>query len=147
MATADLERMLDEWAIAWSTTENTDPERVLALFADDGVFEDATFGVVVRGKEDLRRYLIGAFAAVPDFTFGVTRRFATSHWAAIEWVMSGTHKGDFPGIPATGNRFSSVRGASVLELEAGKIRRESDYWDAATFMRQVGLLPSQEASR
>jgi len=31
----------------------------------------------------------------------------------------------------------------ILELWAGKIRRESDYWDAATFIRQVGLLPSQ----
>ena len=49
-----------------------------------------------------------------------------------------------PGIPATGKRFSSVRGLTILELGAGKIRRESDYWDAATFMKQVGLLPSQQ---
>jgi steroid delta-isomerase-like uncharacterized protein len=90
----------------------------------------------------------GASAPVEcQFTYGVTRRFATRQWAAIEWVMSGTHKGDFPGIPATGKRFSSVRGTSILELETGKIRRESDYRDAATFMRQVGLLPSQEAPR
>jgi len=47
------------------------------------------------------------------------------------------------GIPATDKRFSSVRGSTILELEGGEIRRESDYWDAATFMRQVGLLPSQ----
>jgi len=33
--------------------------------------------------------------------------------------------------------------ATILELEAGKIRRESDYWDAATFMQQVGLLSSR----
>src|SRR5262249_43407777 len=44
--------------------------------------------------------------------------------------MSGTHKGNLPGIPATGKRFSSVRGSTILELEAGKIRQESDYWDA-----------------
>jgi steroid delta-isomerase-like uncharacterized protein len=111
------------------------------------VFEDVTFGIVARGKDELRRFVNGAFAAVPDFTYGVTRRFATRQWATIEWVMSGIHKGDFPGIPATGKHFSSVRGTSILELEAGKIRRESDYWDAATFMRQVGLLPSQEAPR
>jgi len=43
-------------------------------------------------------------------------------------------------VPATGKRFTSVRGSSILELEAGKIRRESGYWDAATFMKQVGLL-------
>jgi steroid delta-isomerase-like uncharacterized protein len=143
MATADVERMLDEWAIAWSSAESNDPERVLALFADDCVFEDVTFGVVARGKGELRRYVNGAFAAVPDFKYGVTSRFATSQWAAIEWIMSGTHKGDFPGMPATGKPFSSVRGSSILELEAGTIRRESDYWDAATFMKQVGLLPSQ----
>jgi hypothetical protein len=47
---------------------------------------------------------------------------------------------------ATGKRFSAVRGSSILELEAGKIRRESDYWDAATLMKQVGLLPSQSGS-
>jgi predicted ester cyclase len=54
--------------------------------------------------------------------------------------MSGTHRGALPGIPATGKRISSVRGSTILELEAGKIRHESDYWDAATFMKQVGVL-------
>ncbi len=139
MATSDLERMLDDWAMAWSSAENNDPERVLALFADDCVFEGVTFGVVVRGKEELRSFVNGAFAAVTDFKYQLTNRFAASQWAAIEWVMSGTKKGDFPGMPATGKRFSSVRGCSILELEAGKIRRQSDYWDAATFMKQVGL--------
>jgi steroid delta-isomerase-like uncharacterized protein len=140
MATSDVEHMLDEWAMAWSSAGHHDPERVLALFADDCEFEDVTFGVVARGKQELRSFVNRAFAAVPDFTYGVTSRCATRHWAAIEWVMSGTHIGDLPGMPATGQRFASVRGASILELEAGKIRRESDYWDAATFMIQVGLL-------
>ena len=72
----------------------------------------------------------------------LTNRFVAGQWAVIEWVMSGTHKGDLPGIPATGKAFSAVRGSIILELEAGKIRRESDYWDAATFMRPVGLLPA-----
>src|SRR5258708_4404644 len=142
MATADLERMLDEWAMAWSTAANTDPERVLALYADDCVFEDVTFGLAARGKEELRSFVNRAFAAVPDFQYGVTSRFVARGWAVIEWVMSGTHQGDWPGMPATGKRFSSVRGASILDLQVGKIRRESDYWDAATFMKQVGLLPS-----
>jgi steroid delta-isomerase-like uncharacterized protein len=139
MATSDLERMLDDWATAWSSH---DPERVLALFTDDCVFEDVTFGVLTRGKDDLRTFASGAFAAVPDIKFELTSRFAAGQWAAIEWVMSGTHKGDFPGMPATGKPIS-VRGSSIFELEAGKIRRESDYWDAATFMKQVGLLPSE----
>jgi steroid delta-isomerase-like uncharacterized protein len=143
MAISDVERVLDDWVIAWSSSTSGDPERIIALFTDDCVFEDVTFGVVAQGKEELRRFANRAFAAVPDFKYGLASRFATSRWAVIEWVISGTHKGDFPGIPATGKHFSSVRGSTILELEAGKIRRESDYWDAATFMKQVGLLPSQ----
>ena len=84
-----------------------------------------------------------AFAAIPDFKYELRDGVAVGQWAIIEWEMSGTHKGDLPGIPATGKRFSLVRGSTILELEAGKIRRESDYWDAATFMKQVGLLRSQ----
>ena len=63
-------------------------------------------------------------------------------WATA-WSSNNSSKDPERVLPATGERFSSVRGSSILELEAGKIRRESDYWDAATFMKQVGLLPSQ----
>jgi hypothetical protein len=31
MVTSDLERMLDDWAIAWSSDDTNDSERVLAL--------------------------------------------------------------------------------------------------------------------
>lgn len=140
---AGVEELLDAWAIAWSSDDSSDDaERVLALFVDDCVFEDVTFNVVARGKDELRSFVERAFAAVPDFKYRVTRRFATSERAAIEWAMSGTQQGDLPGIPATGKRFSAVPGATILELQAGKIRRESDYWDAATFMKQVGVLPT-----
>ncbi len=44
-------------------------------------------------------------------------------------------------MPATGERFS-VRGVTIVELQDGKIRRNSDYWDMATMMKQVGLLPA-----
>jgi steroid delta-isomerase-like uncharacterized protein len=130
----------DHWAAAWSS-HNT--EELLTLFTDDCVYEDVTFGVVNRGKEELRAFADGVFAGVPDFKIEVTAQFASGTWASMEWVMSGTHKGDFPGMPATGKRFST-RGVTVLELDAGKIRRNADYWDAAGVMRQVGLLSSTQ---
>ena len=139
----NLDQMFEDLALAWASTDSNGPERVLGHFADDCVFEDVTLGATARGKDEFRSLLEGAFEAVPDIEYDVTSRLITARGAAIEWVMSGTHKGDFPGMPATGKRFSSVRGASILELEGDKIRRESDYWDAATFMKQVGLLPSQ----
>jgi len=39
-------------------------------------------------------------AAVPDFKYELRSWFARGKWAAIEWVMSGTHKGDFPHVRA-----------------------------------------------
>ena len=115
--------------------------KLLALFTDDCVYEDVTFGVVTNGKQELRGFAEGAFAAVPDLKFQLKSRFIAGQWGGIEWLMSGTHKGDFPGLPATGKRFSAIRGATVVELQAGRIGRNSGYWDAASFMKQVGLLP------
>jgi steroid delta-isomerase-like uncharacterized protein len=139
MVIAALEGVLEGWAAAWSSH---DAEKVLALFTDDCVYEDVTFAVVTRGKEELRAFVNGAFAAVPDIAFELTNRFAAGQFASMEWIMSGTHAGDFPGLPATGKRFS-VRGAAIVELQGGQIKRNADYWDAATFMKQVGLLPTQ----
>ena len=133
-----MEKILDDWATAWSSH---DPERVIALFTDDCVYEDVTFGAVNRGKAELRAFANGTFAAVPDFKVSLVTRFVAGNRGAMEWTMSGTHKGDFPGLPATGKRFSSIRGATIVELKEGKILRCFDYWDAATLMRLVGLLP------
>lgn len=128
MSTSDLEHLFDDWAFAWSSNDSSkDPERVLSLFIDDCVFEDVTFGSVARRKEGLRSFVERAFAAIPDFKYGLRNRFGTNQWAVIAWIISGTHKGDLPGILATGKRFSSLRGSSILELDDGKIRRESDY--------------------
>jgi len=138
MADTVIERIADDLAAAWSSH---DPERLLSLFADDCFFEDVTFGVVARGKKELRAFAQGVFAGVPDFKLEITSRFMAGSAAGLEWVISGTHKGDFPGMPATGKRFSA-RGVTILEFQGDKIRRDSDYWDAAGVMRQVGLLPA-----
>ena len=139
MATSAVEGVLDAWAAAW-LAHNT--AKILDLYSDDCVYEDVTCGVVKHGKEELRAFAEGTFAVVPDFTVELTARCGADTWGHLEWVLSGTHHGNLPGLPATGKRFS-VRGATIVELREGKIRRSSDYWDAVTFMRQVGLLPSK----
>ena len=62
MARSDLERMIDEWAAAWSSH---DAERLAALLIDDCMFEDVTFDVVTRGKDELRGLANGAFTCDP----------------------------------------------------------------------------------
>ena len=126
---------LQRWAELWSSHKINE---LLTLFTDDSTYEDVTFGVVNRSKHELKAFAEGIFAAFPDFALTLTSKFVATGWAAMEWVITGTHVGDLPGIPATQKRFS-IRGATILELDGPKIRRNSDYWDLATFLKQVGL--------
>jgi steroid delta-isomerase-like uncharacterized protein len=91
---------------------------------------------------ELRAFAEQTFAIIPDFKLQLTSRFAGGEWGAMEWEMSGTQKIDIPGMPATGKSFSSLRAVTIVEFRAGKIARNTDYWDAATAMRQTGALPA-----
>lgn len=126
--------VLDQWAKAWSSH---DIDRVLQLFTENCVYEDVPTGAVNTGKDALRLFAQFFLSVAPDFHVELSTRFVSDKWAVGEWTMSGTQKGDMPNLPATSERFS-IRGASVLELENGKIRRCSDYWDMAAFLRQLG---------
>ncbi len=140
MATFDLARLIDDWAAGWSSQ---DVDKVVALFTDDGVYEDVQLGVVNHGKAEIKAFLNAMFNAFPDSKLELHRRFSYGTPASAEWTWSGTQTGDLSGIPAT-NKSASVRGTSVFELQGDKIRRCSDYWDMATFLRQIGLMPSEQ---
>jgi steroid delta-isomerase-like uncharacterized protein len=132
-----LERLLEEWAVVWSSS---DVEKLLALFTDDVVFEDVTLGAVNHGRNALRDFAAGVFAAFEDLKFELKSRVVASDGksGAMEWTWRGRQTKDLPGLPATNKPFE-VRGATVVEFADGKISRDSDYWDLATYMKQVGL--------
>ena len=138
MTTTGAEATLREWAVAWSAG---DTNRLAAIFADDCVYEDVTIGVLTHGKAELKAFADGIFAAIPDFAVKLTAHFAAGGWAGMEWTMSGTHRGDLPGLPATGKPFT-LRGSSILELSADRVGRCTDYWDMAAFLKQIGAMPS-----
>ncbi len=43
---------------------------------------------------------------------------------------------------AATNKSCAIRGSTISELQGDKIRRNSDYWDMVTFLKQVGVMPS-----
>lgn len=135
--TQALEHVLDQWAAAWSSS---DVEKLLPLFTDNVVYEDVTFGAVNNGSKALRDFATAAFGAFPDMKFDLKSRVvaADGKWGAMEWIWRGRQTKDFPGLPATNKPFE-IRGATVVEFTDGKISRNSDYWDLATYMKQVGL--------
>jgi steroid delta-isomerase-like uncharacterized protein len=56
---------------------------------------------------------------------------------SAEWVATGIHSGDLPGMPATGRPFT-LRGITVTVREQGKIVRESIYYDLEHLRSQIG---------
>ena len=127
----------DIWIAAWNSH---DAQEVVNIFTTDVLFEDVTLGVANHGSEELRKFVASVFEAVPDAKFELVNWSVDRGHGSIEWTFSGTDHG----LYKTGKRFS-VRGVSVIDLHGGKISRELDYWNAASVMSQVGLLPSQNS--
>ena len=131
VSTADQERSIEEWMAAWSAH---DLDRVVRLLTHDGVFEDVTMGAVNRSAAEVRAFGAGFLAGFPDVAFTPTSSFANGS-------RGGTHTGDLPGMPATG-RTIEIRGVSIFEFVGDRIQRCSDYWDMATFLRQLAMMPT-----
>jgi steroid delta-isomerase-like uncharacterized protein len=137
MAT-DMEKMMNDYVAAWNAH---DMNKILSFCTDDVVFEEVAMGKVWRGKKEAKDFSSSTFADFPDFKIEKKSGFNAGDRGAGEWVMSGTFAhSSTPGMTATGKRFS-VRGASIFEFRGGKISRESMYWDLASFLQQVGLMP------
>ncbi len=129
-------RVAESFIAAWNSHE---VEKVISLFTNDVLYEDVTFGAVNHGPSDLRKFAASIFEAVPDVRFELVNSTVNGDHGTIEWVFTGTDKE----LYKTGKRFS-VRGVSVIDLRGGRISRNLDFYDAASIMRQVGLLASDK---
>jgi steroid delta-isomerase-like uncharacterized protein len=120
---------------AWNSH---DPDNVLALCNDDVSLEDVPSGITYHGKTELRAFVEKTLSMAPDFQVEVIGSFICNGRGVAQTLWSGTERGLF----GTGKKFS-VRAASVFELRDGRMSRNTDYWDFATFMRQAGVLPTR----
>jgi SnoaL-like domain len=64
-------------------------ERLLSLFTDNVVYEDAARGAVRHGKDEVRAAIEAFFVGFPDATFELTSpgsRFASGTRGSVEWT-------------------------------------------------------------
>lgn len=125
----------------WTDALNRhDPDGVAAAFAPAGVLLDSGTGQSATGRTEIRSTAAGFIGMFTDLHFDKVNTLTDGHGYAAEWVMTGVHTGDIPGLPATGRTFRVV-GAGVGEIHDGLIVRAAEYWNMADFLAQVGLLP------
>ncbi len=88
--------------------------------------------------ETFRQRVLYSRNAFPDLNFDIREMLEEDNSVAIRWIMSGTHKGDLPMLPATGRNFS-IAGMTFYYFEDGKICGHTQSLDQFGFLKQMGL--------
>lgn len=97
------------------------------------------------GPEAYKRQVARFVAGFPDLRFSIEDTVAENDKLVVAWTISGTHKGEFMGIPAT-NRKISVDGITINHIVSGKIMDSYISYDALGMIQQLGVaLPMGQA--
>ena len=83
------------------------------------------------------------FTAFPDLHITINDLIAEDDKVVKVWTAKSTNKGDFMGIPATGNRIE-VSGIEVFRIADGKIAENWVLMDNLGMMQQLGVIPKSE---
>src|SRR3954452_187182 len=126
----------------WNTQ---DIEGILTFYDDDIKWTNVALEETYNGKDEVRAFLLRLFTGLPDLTFEVTHKFAAADEVAERWVLRGTHLGTFLGVPPT-RRAVEIPGMGLVVMRDGKFYRDHFFFDMASSMRQLGLLPSLAAT-
>ncbi len=96
------------------------------------------------GLEGLKDALRGLRAAFPDMHWKVQEQVAEGAKVVSRFEWTGTHRGTFLGVPATG-RPVTVWGIVIDRLEGGKIKDTRIIMDTLGLMIQLGVVPPPKA--
>jgi steroid delta-isomerase-like uncharacterized protein len=110
------------------------------LIADDFV-EHEEMGDASAGKVGVLEFFRGLRAAFPDLRMEVEDVIAEGDKAVVRFRATGTHQGDFSGIPATG-RSVDIQGIDIMRFDAAGLVCE--HWgvtDTMAMMQQLGVVP------
>jgi len=119
-----------------------DSNSFVKLIAEDYIAESDTQPAPLRGRDGARQSMEMYIKAFPDLHFHIEQMIASDECVVTRWHATGTHKGELMGIPPTGRRGEGIRGCTVSQYRNGKVVHEWLYWDVATLLRQIGVMPA-----
>lgn len=95
----------------------------------------------VRGPERLKRLLTGFSTTFPDLRVTIEDLIAEGDKVVVRSTRTGTHRGEYRGIAATGKR-ATWTWVSIHRIVGGKIVEEWDEGDHLSVMQQIGAIPA-----
>lgn len=72
------------------------------------------------GIDGMRQHLLALKKTYPDYTMTIIRQYAAGDSVISEFIMRGTHKGEFLGITPT-NQVLEITGVDIDKIADGKI--------------------------
>ena len=97
-------------------------------------------GEVSDGEASVRGLLEELLTAFPDFNAEDGKVHYSDDAVIAEGRVTGTHHGPFAGIPPTGRRIAYPL-VAIFEFEEDRLVCEKVYFDSATLLVQIGVLP------
>jgi steroid delta-isomerase-like uncharacterized protein len=133
----------DLWTEIETIYSKLDYEGLASLYASDAVHIDSTGRH--EGREAIGAYLEGADKPFTDISMETSLLIEEDETVAAEYMWRATNTGpltmpDGTQIPATGKKID-VPIVSVVTVRDGKIVHWRDYFDSASMMTQLGLMP------
>lgn len=113
-----------------------DTKRLLAIAAPDIVIHYAEMPEPLQGRETWQQGYELVKRAFPDLEIRVDDIVAAGDKVALRLTLSGTHEGEFQGIPATGRTISYVS-HEFYRVADGVFAEEWICSDMATLFRQL----------
>ncbi len=115
------------------------------MVADDAVYTLMATGQQWRGKDEIMG-MLNYFYRVAFTAHAVTKKmFAGEGYGCIEAEFTGTHTGEFAGMPATGKTVN-VPLAVIYEIGGGKITAGHIYFEMPALMAQLEMPQSSQAA-
>jgi len=87
--------------------------------------------------EGIKQFVTVYRQAFPDVGFNIEDQIAEDDKVVMHYTITGTHKGEFQGIAATG-RTIKITGIAIHRIADGKIVEIWANWDALSLMQQLG---------
>ena len=98
------------------------------------------------GPEAYKLVVAGFLRGFPDLRFRVEDLVEEDGKVVAFWTISGTHQGEFHGVPATGKKII-VEGITISNLANGKILDSIVSWDVLGLMQQLGAIGGDQLPR
>jgi steroid delta-isomerase-like uncharacterized protein len=95
------------------------------------------------GPEGFIKFFTGFRAAFPDLAVAVDHVVADDDNIAMAYTITGTHQGDFLGVPATGRKISA-RGMQIARFENGQMVERWGSSDQLGILQQLGVDPTAQ---